>query len=130
MLNIDPDKLQVAKNILSVYKEDDDLIWFNILHIYPDYETKLVDDDCYRNSLKFKAVAYNTKLKKFKELNYNHDQLNFRDFWYNSVLPLDIFRVFADGSILIIFDNVVRIASPFAMQVIDLTTKEINYEHS
>lgn len=120
---IDSAKLQRAKDILSIYEEDKNLIWFDILHIYPNYNTKLSDNDCYHDSLKFKAVIFNTKLNKYKVLLDRHDQLNFKeDVLTNKLLPLNILRVFADGSIVITFSSEVRVYGNL-FQVLEFTTR-------
>lgn len=125
MFNIDPEKLQLAKDILSNYTEDTKLQTFNIIHIYPNYETKLVDNDCFDSCLKFKVVIYNTEIDKYKELGNYHDQLIFTDYYTNNVLPVSHLNVFADGSTLIKFNKFVKLPYSFCTQVLQLTTKNI-----
>lgn len=125
-MKIDKHKLAIATEIFSRYTEDNNLVWFNILHIYPDYSTKLKDNDCYRDALKFKAVIYNTETDLFKELGSCHDRLDLTDFYYNNVLPVRMMMVYADGSILVRFSKEVRLATKFISQVITLTIKELD----
>lgn len=125
MFNIDPEKLQLAKDILSNYTEDNKLQTFNIIHIYPNYKTKLIDNDCFDSCLKFKAVIYNTEVNKCRELGDYHDRLELTDFYNSNVLPVSHLNVFADGSTLIMFSKFVQLPYSFSLQVIQLTTKEI-----
>lgn len=125
MNNIDPEKLELATNILSNYTEDTKLQVFNIIHIYPNYETRLKDNDCYYDCLKFKAVIYNTELGKCRESGDYHDKLDLTDFYNNKVLPVSHLNVFADGSTLIKFSKFVKLPYSFCTQVLQLTTKDL-----
>ena len=124
-MKIDPAKLEIAKEILSNYNEDDKLKWFNIIHLYPNYKTKLKDNNCFRDCLQFKAVVYNTELDKYRELGNYHDRLEFTDFYLNSQLPVKHLNIFADGSVLIKFSKFVQLPGTFYLQVIELTTKDV-----
>ena len=124
-MNIDPAKLEIATNILSNYTEDNKLQVFNIIHIYPNYETKLVDNDCFHSCLKFKSVIYNTEVNKCRELGDSHDELDFTDYYNDNVLPVSNLNVFADGSTLIKFSKLVKLPYSFYTQVLQLTTKNL-----
>lgn len=123
MFNIDTAKLQLAKDILSNYTEDTELQYFNIIHIYPNYETKLIDNDCFDSCLKFQAVIYNTETRYYKKLANYHDKLELVDYYTKNILPLSHLNVFADGSTLVMFNAMVKVASHYLSQVIELTTK-------
>ena len=124
-MNIDPAKIQVAKDIFSNYTENNNLVKFSIIHIYPNYNTKLNDNNCFYDSLQFKAVIYNTETVKKRLLSNSHDQLHLVDFYTSMALPVKMLRIFADGSTLVQFNTVVKLIGTAPWQIIMLTTENV-----
>ena len=79
--------------VLNKYKENDELEYFDIFHMYPG---KLAYPNGYYDSRFFELVGYNTKSMEFKKLG-NHDSLDFME----EKTPISMIRIFADKSTLV-----------------------------
>jgi hypothetical protein len=97
-----PEAVQANIDVLKDYIENEELSEFNIFHMYPG---ELCYPDGYFDSRWFELVGYNYCTMEFRKLG-KHDGLRF-DYIKNP--KVDIVRIFADGSTLIRFDNVVSI---------------------
>lgn len=92
-----PREVQEQINILKEYKVNDDLMRFQILHLYP---LKLAYPDGYYDSMFFELWGFNyeNKLSLQKRLIRTHcDRLNFKN------IEVELTQIFADGSTLIRF---------------------------
>lgn len=93
-----PKEVQACVNVLNEYKENKDLKSFNIIHMYPK---KIAYPNGYWDSKFFKLIAYNEELMEFRSFG-KHDGLDICD-----NVPVDIIRIFADGSTLVRFKKYV-----------------------
>lgn len=91
-----PKEVRSYVDVLKKYNKNKKLEIFHILHMYPK---KLAYANGYYDSRYFKLVGYNTVTGEYRKLG-KHDGLSIKD-----MCPVDIIRIFADGSTLIRFEN-------------------------
>jgi hypothetical protein len=98
-----PEEVQSYLDVLKSYEENKNLEEFNLFHMYPEEE--LCYPNGYYDSRWFNLVGYNTKKMEFKYLG-KHDGLDFEPYY---IPKIDIARIYADGSTLIRFYDLVNI---------------------
>ena len=99
-----PEEVQERIDRLKDYKENNKLIMFNVVHMYPK---NLAYPNGYTDSRFFECFIYNTETMEFKNLG-RHDGIRF-----NGNVSLYSMVIFADGSTCIRFDNLLYVEAPY-----------------
>lgn len=105
-----PQEVQEHVDILLEYSLNDDLDEFNLFHLYPE---ELAFPNGYYDSRFFTLIGFNFD-KKEKRIIEGRDGLRFVP---NAGVDVDIIRIFADGSTLIRFLNLVKMS---VFQAVDI----------
>ena len=99
-----PKEVQECIDFLSSYKENDELIEFDIFHLYPK---ELAFPYGFNDSKFFELVGFNTEKHQKKWIGKKDGV----DFYSCNNIDIDFLRIFADGSTLVRFKTTHKVVS-------------------
>lgn len=101
-----------VKTVFDRYTENEDLLEADIFHLYDTGKECFTDNSGYHDSRHFELIAFNTKTMEKRNFGIHDGMSNFSE-----DLPIQLVRVYADGSFFIKFSRLTRI---YSFQNVDL----------